>query len=209
MDSSSNESRLRPPWGPGRSQSAPSNPQTDSETSGQLPRPGIFSATASTSALNTIPETNSKEKRNFRARTLRRIADVGQPLSTVWSSKIRDKSQEAAGEDALCSQCLKFPIAEFRSGECELECLKWKTPLERLLRQRSCQFCRLLLRMLSRPQNDPLRVDAVAKHIPHEIQERTLSELAKKDLPFINEHWPFGRTAKRGKESASWTEDFF
>ncbi|KAK7923750.1 hypothetical protein PG985_007821 [Apiospora marii] len=86
--------------------------------------------------------------------------------------------------------------------------MEWKTPLERLLRQRSCPFCRLLLHMLSRPQNDPLRVEAVAKHVSGAYKNWTLSELAEEDLPSIYKHWPFGRTAKREKASASWTEDF-
>ncbi|KAK7985895.1 hypothetical protein PG988_003517 [Apiospora saccharicola] len=61
--------------------------------------------------------------------------------------------------------------------------------------------------MLSRPQNDPLRVEAVAQHVPYDIKNYSLLELIEESSPSIIEQWPFGRTSKRAKGSESWIDD--
>lgn len=143
------------------------------------------------------------------AQTLHSVAGISRPLFPSWSSKLLDKRSGIIGDDALCQQCLQFPIAAFRSGESQLGKKPWTTSLERLLQQRDwCPLCRLLLHMLSRPHNDPLKHEKLAHHVPGAIHGLSLSELAAKhDWPFIDKHWPFGRTAIRRKDLAFSTND--
>lgn len=199
MDSTSKQSGWL--WG-GRSPPAIPSLPTNIETDGQLSPPKPSLDTASTSSLLTPPERSSEDNGGFHAKTLGGLAGISRLLAPSLSSRLNDKRLGVLGRDALCSQCSQFPIAEFRSSERQLGELKWRTTLERLLQQPWCRLCRLLLHMLSRPENDLLSNRKVAQHVPDAIKGWPLSKFAEQDWSFIEAQWPFGRTAKREKASA-------
>jgi hypothetical protein len=99
---------------------------------------------------------------------------------------LRDRRRAFVGKDSLCEHCKQFRISDWQAGQAATS-PAWETPLERVIRlSHWCRFCRLLLHMLSQPQNDPLRNKKVAAHVPQEV---------------IDVAWPFGRTDQPGNHS--------
>lgn len=114
---------------------------------------------------------------------------------------LRDRRRAFVGKDSLCEHCKQFRISDWLTGQAAASQV-WDTPLERVIRlSHWCKFCRLLLHMLSQPQNDPLRNRKVAAHVPQEIVGMTMAQLVEFDWELIDIVWPFGRTDQPGNHS--------
>lgn len=125
-------------------------------------------------------------------------------LGGDFTKDLRDWKRALVGDDSICEHCKQLRISEWLTDQARPDAapLMWETPLERAIRlSRWCKFCRLLLHMLSQPQNDPLRNSKVAEHVPQEISGITMSQLVQYDWELIDIVWPFGRTNQPGKHS--------
>ncbi|KAJ5738205.1 HET-domain-containing protein [Penicillium malachiteum] len=58
-------------------------------------------------------------------------------------------------------------------------------------------MCRLLLSMLTRPENDPLKHPEVAKHVPEAVQGMSMLDWVDGGWRFTDANWPFGRSEYR------------
>ena len=124
--------------------------------------------------------------------------------SELIGKDLRDTKRGRSGEDSLCEHCLGFPISACWADNVppSVSYVIWETPLERLIRRSPwCPLCHLLLHILSRPQNDPLLKDAVARYVPQEVAGFSMPLLVQKDWSFIDRNWPFGRTSTMGSKS--------
>lgn len=117
---------------------------------------------------------------------------------------MNDTGRSFTKKESLCEHCSSLPVSSCWDDQPGPgpERLEWSTPLERIMKNSSwCQFCRLLLDMLSRSEFDPLSDPRVADRVPTAIKGLSMAELKQKSWSFINKNWPFGRTNKPGNNA--------
>lgn len=193
------KSTLRPPPLPLRRRSSPPDPtQGDHEHDERA----VVEARSSLAdgSTSSFLETSAQKFRQGWTDAQTTAFDLSVTMSTAvlgddLTRDLRDWRRALVGDDSICEHCKQFRVLDAASPV-------WETPLERVIRlSRWCNFCRLLLHMLSQPQNDPLLNSKVAEHVPQEISRITMSQLAQYDWALIDVAWPFGRTNQEGKHS--------
>ena len=117
---------------------------------------------------------------------------------THLSADIRDLTSLHIGNEGLCSHCstLDLSMCFDQAAGTSQPYRYWTTPLSRVvLHKEWCALCRLLCKMLSRPQHDPLRSDEIKSHInPAWLRDVPFSEWVSKGYITKDEYWPFGRS---------------
>ena len=125
-----------------------------------------------------------------------------------WREDIADHRKASSSSDYLCSQCQTLLPAELGQNV-------WRSPLPRIIKHgKHCRLCRLLLKTLCVPENDPFNHPQIAEYLngPHIVGNRVeeLNQKPIKQKMFIlwlnskRRDWPFGEgKALPGEESKS------
>ena len=108
---------------------------------------------------------------------------------------VQDIQANYAGKSGLCSKCRSFPAHLCFPGafDCTSPEVFWATPLPRVIYHANwCRLCHLLIQMLCRRENDPLKHPAVANSLLPELRDMAFEEWVGKGWYYTDLHWPFG-----------------
>jgi Heterokaryon incompatibility protein (HET) len=126
-----------------------------------------------------------------------------------------DAQKKLLGKQDLCSKCKSLPLElcfpatspmltskDVSTRELVLsndkQTVSWSTPLSRIIYHWDwCRMCQLLMHMLFRTENDPLRDGEVAAFAPTELRGMSMHKWVSEGWAYTDKHWPFGHGSKR------------
>ncbi|CAF9941764.1 hypothetical protein IMSHALPRED_002885 [Imshaugia aleurites] len=114
---------------------------------------------------------------------------------------LADAAAKVTGTDGQCSKCqeLSNDLDQIHpKSDGSKKNFEWATPLSRIIYHANwCRICRLLLKMLCEPANDPLLHPGVAPYVQPEIKGATMKKWTEAGWEYTDSHWPFGHGEKR------------
>ena len=111
-----------------------------------------------------------------------------------------DLAKVSCKRDYLCTQCNKFPFdscVPSTNALVENGTATFRSSLRRIVLHRlGCRFCRLLVKVLSLPENDPLTHPQVSRYLESQLRYESMktwiAKVDEKGIWYAYWHWPFG-----------------
>lgn len=128
--------------------------------------------------------------------------DLAAEKMLMTRDDVIDLAKFSHKRDYLCTQCDKFPFAScVPSTDAVIDTAGtgtvFRSSLRRIILHRlGCRFCRLLLKVLSLPANDPFTHPQVSRYLEsrfkYETMKTWIAKVDEKGIWFAYWHWPFG-----------------